>query len=260
MARIASSTLSLVTTPARLDNHDVDDQRCAFSRTREIWTLQADCEITAPLEISPNTTLEGHGHTITLRGDAERFGSAAIRASGGEIINLAVDGSALMRSTPDYFASIALAAPGRMSNVAVRNIRFDNSLHSAIGVEIAAFGFASTQLQDITLENISGVGLLLTGDGRIAAERVSSSDVTIAVQVGGTIDAVLTHAAIEGSEVDVLAQDQSRVRINESRATGVRIAENDALVHEATVTFIGAGNRNTPAKHAAVGSGMTHPR
>jgi hypothetical protein len=253
LSRNSLPTLSLITTSGSTGDQDATDRRCIFSRTRERWTLQADCEITAPLDVPAGISLDGHGYVISLSGDAERFGSAAIRAASGEIFDLTVDGSELLDSAPEYFAAIALAAPARFSNVTVRNIQFEHAAHSTIGIEIAAFGFGPTTVQHVTLENISGVGLLLTGDGRISLDHVHSSNVTTAAQVGGTISAALSQALIEGSAVDILAQDQSCVRVSQSVATGMRVAENDALIHDEAVTFIGAGNRSKPRQLAANG-------
>src|SRR5690349_13066254 len=84
--------------------HEPDTDRCAFSRERGWWTLQADCELFGALDIPRNVTLDGDGHTITLTGDAEAFESAAIRATGGDITNLTVDGSHLLPLAPAYFA------------------------------------------------------------------------------------------------------------------------------------------------------------
>jgi hypothetical protein len=75
--------------------------------------------------------------------------------------------------------------------------------------------------------------------------------VTAAVQVNGTIEAKLTGAMAEDSDVGVLAQDQSCVRITESDATGERVAEDQALIHQATLTFIGAGDREQARRRAA---------
>jgi hypothetical protein len=103
----------------------------------------------------------------------------------------------------------------------------------------------------VTLESISGVGLLFTGDGRVSVEGLRSRGVTTAVQVSGTIAAELSQAAVDGSAVDILAQDQACVRINESAVTGVRVAENGALIHDEVITFIGAGDRSKPRRRAA---------
>jgi hypothetical protein len=231
--------------------HEPDEQRCTFSRTRGRWTLEGDCELAEALEIPRNVTLDGGGHTIALIGDAEAFESAAIRATSGDITNLTIDGSQLLPLAPAYFAAIAMAAPGRVTRTTVRNIRFAGAPQSAIGIEVAAFNGATAVVEDITLESISGAGLLLTGDGQVTVERVRSTGVTAAVQVNGTITAKLTSAVAEDSDVGVLAQDQSCVRINESEATGERVAEDQALIHQATLTFIGAGDREQARRRAA---------
>ena len=255
MARTTTSALSLVTIPDSTLGHDAADQRCSFAQSRGRWTLQADCELTAALDLPANITLDGNGHTMSLAGDAEGFGSAAIRASGADIINLTVDGSKLLPCAPAYFAAITLAAPGRIADTTVRNLQFGGSPHSAIGIEVAAFGYATTVVQDVTVQNVSGVGLLLTGDGQVTVERVQSSDVTAAVQIGGTIAATLSHAEIEGSGIGVLAQDRSRVRLVSSISTGERIAEDEALIHQDTLTFIGAGDRDRGKRRTSAAIG-----
>lgn len=247
--------MSLVTIPDGGYGHDTADRRCTFSRLRGRWTLQADCELTAALELPANITLDGDGHTISLTGDAERFGSAAIRASGANVVNLTVDGSGLLPCAPAYFAAITLAAPGRISDTTVRDVHFVGSPHSAVGIEVAAFGYAATVLQDVTLNNVSGVGMLLIGDGQVTIERVRSSNVTSAVHIGGTIAATLSHADFAGSRTGVLAQDQSCVRIANSSSSGERIAEDGALIHEDTLTFIGAGDRRQGKGRTLTGTG-----
>jgi hypothetical protein len=149
-----------------------EDEQCRFSRGFGRWTLQGDCELSAALELPANVTLDGDGHTISLHGDAEGFESAAIRSTGGDVVNLTVDGSGLLAAAPAYFAAIALAAPGRITRTTVRNIQFAGAPHSAIGIEIAAFDRRNSVAQDITVENISGAGLLLTGDSSITADRL----------------------------------------------------------------------------------------
>jgi len=237
-----------------------DDRRCMVSRNWGRWTLQADCELSMALDLPGNVTLDGGGHTITLAGDAEGFESAAIRATGGDIVHLTVDGSNLLPLAPAYFAAVTFRAPGRIMHTTVRNVRFDGPPHSAIGIEMAAFDGAVARVQDVTLENISGTGLLLTGDGQIAAERVRSAGVTAAVQVGGTMVAQLSHAVIEGADVGVLAQDQSCVRINLSDAMGERVAVDQALIHQGTLTFIGARDREQARQRATSAVATPHDR
>lgn len=227
-------------------------QRCVFARCRERWKLQADCELTAALDVPAHVTLDGGGHTITLVGDAERFESAAIRATGGDIFNLTVDGSQLLPLAPAYFAVITLAAPGRITHATVRNIQFGEAAHTAIGIEVAAFDGASATVQDVRLENISGTGLLLTGDSQVIAERVTSMGVTAAVQVNGAISAQVNHADVEHAHVGVLAQDQARVRIHASSSIGERVAADQALIHQDALTFIGAGARKQAGRRGAV--------
>lgn len=246
-----SSFPSVVTFAAGTVDQNLDDRRCTFARKRGRWTLQADCELSAALDLPNNVTLDGDGHTITLMGDAEGFESAAIRVNGGDLVNLTVDGNQLLPLAPAYFAAIAFAAPGLVSHTTIRNIQFAGAPHSAIGIEVAAFDGAAAVLRDVTLENISGAGLLLTGDSEVLVERVSSAGVTAAVQVNGTIAAHLTGAVVEGSDVGVLAQDQSCVRINASDTAGERIAEDQALIHQDTLTFIGAGDREQAKRRAA---------
>lgn len=247
---------SLVVVPDTGHSHDAADQRCSYSRLRGRWTLKADCELTAALELPANTTLDGDGHTITLTGDAERFGSAAIRASGADVVKLTVDGSKLLTCAPAYFAAITLAAPGRISDTTVRDVRFVGSPHSAVGIEVAAFGCAGTVLQDVTLDNVSGVGLLLIGDGQVTMERVRSNNVTSVVHIGGMVAATLSDAELVGSRVDVLAQDQSRVRITNTSSMGERIAEDEAIIHQDTLTFIGAGGRGQGRRRTMTGTGQ----
>ena len=249
------SALSLVTSPNGDQNQDAAARRCTFSRLRGRWTLQADCELSAALDIPGNITLDGDGHTISLTGDAERFGSAAIRASGANVVNLTVDGSKLLPGAPAYFAAIALAAPGRISDTIVRDVHFVGAPHSAVGIEVAAFGYATTVLEDVTLSNVSGVGMLLIGDGQVTLERVRTDAVNAAVQSGGTIAATLSHAEFTSSRIGVLAQDQSRVRIVDSNSTGDRIAEDEALIHEDTLTFIGAGDRRQGRRRTLASTG-----
>jgi hypothetical protein len=218
--------------------------------------LQADCKLSAALDLPAHVTLDGAGHTITLAGDAEGFESAAIRAAGGDVVNLTVDGGQLLPLAPAYFAAVALAAPGRIAHTTVRNIRFGEAPHSAIGIEVAAFEGATAAVQDVTLENISGAGLLLTGDSQVTAVRVRSIGVTTAVQVNGTITAQLSHATSEDVHVGVLAQGQSCVRIIASHAMGERVAEDQALIHQDTLTFIGAGDREQARRRAANAAAM----
>ncbi len=195
---------------------------------------------------------------MTLTGDAEGFESAAIRAGGGDIANLTVDGSQLLPLAPAYFAAIVLVAPGRIAHTTVRNVRFAEAPHSAIGIEVAAFGSETAMVQDITLENISGAGLLLTGDSQVIAERVSCTGVTEAVQVNGAVSAQLSLTAVEHAGVGVLAQDQSCVRIGASDETGERVAEDQALIHQDTLTFIGAGDREQARRRTAGTAVMAH--
>jgi hypothetical protein len=255
-----SSFPSVVAFPTGDAFHEPDEQRCTFSRKQGRWTLQGDCELSAALEIPRNVTLDGGGHTITLTGDAEGFESAAIRATGGDIVNLTVDGSQLLPFAPAYFAAIALTAPGGIAHTTVRNIQFAGDPHSAIGIEVAAFDGSTALVHDITLENISGAGLLLTGDSQITAARVRSIGVTAAVQVNGTVAAEISEAAVERANVGVLAQGQSCVRINASAASGERVAEDQALIHQDTLTFIGAGDREQARRRAAEAASMVRDR
>lgn len=249
------SALSLVAVPDSGHSRDAADRRCTFSRLRGRWTLRDDCELTAALELPAGVTLDGDGHTIWLTGDAERFGSAAIRASGANVVNLTIDGSTLLPSAPAYFAAITLAAPGRITGTTVQNVHFVGSPHSAVGIEVAAFGYAATVLQDVTVTNVSGVGMLLIGDGQVTMERVRISKALAAVHIGGTIAATLSQADFADSRIGVLAQDQSRVRIANSHPTGERIAEDEALIHEDTITFIGASDRGRGGRRTLTGTG-----
>jgi hypothetical protein len=251
---------SVITLPAGNACDEPDNQRCAFARQRGRWTLQADCELSTALDLPANITLDGGGHTITLTGDAEGFESAAIRATGGDIVNLTVDGSQLLPLVPAYFAAVVLIAPGRISHTTVRNVHFAGAPQSAIGVEVAAFGGAAAVVQDITLENVSGVGLLLTGDGQVLVERVSSTGVTAAVQANGTITASLNCAVAEDVQIGVLAQDQSCVRIIASDSAGERVAEDEALIHQDTLTFIGAGDREQARRRVAEAGAFSRNR
>lgn len=257
MAVNVSPFLSVVPFPVGSPASETDNRRCSFSRKRGQWTLQADCELSTALDLPPNTALDGAGHTVTLVGDAEGFESAAIRASGA-IVNLIVDGSQLLPMAPAYFSAIALSAPGRISQTTVRNIRFPGAAHTAIGVEIAAFGNAAVTAQDVTLENISGTGLLLTGDGQVSVESISVIDVAVGVQVSGTLEARLHDAAVEHSTIGILAQDQTCVRIDSTVANGEIVAEDQALIHQDTLTYIGAGDREQARRRAAMAA--TAPR
>ncbi|MDQ2654581.1 MAG: hypothetical protein M3Z20_16235 [Chloroflexota bacterium] len=256
MAVTDSSLPSVVVFPSGNVLFGSDDQRCSFSRQRGRWTLQADCELSTALDLPPHVTLDGGGHTIALTGDAEGFESAAIRATGGDIVNLTVDGSQLLPIAPAYFAAIALTAPGRIAHTTVRNIQFREAPHSAIGIEVAAFDRATALVQDITLENISGAGLLLTGDNQITVERMSSTGANSAVQMNGTLTAHLSHVVVERAHVGVLAQDQSCARITASTATGERVAEDQALILQDTLIFIGAGDRERARRRAAEAAAM----
>ncbi|MCA9878845.1 MAG: hypothetical protein KC442_13730 [Thermomicrobiales bacterium] len=231
--------------------------RCAFAQTRDQWILQSDCELSAALDLPAHVTLDGGGHTMTLAGDAESFESAAIRGAGG-VVNLTVDGSHLLPLAPTCFAAITLAAPARIAHTTVRNIQFGDAGHTAIGIEIAAFDGAATLVHDVALENISGAGLYLTGNGKVRAERVSSSVVTVAVQATGNISATLRDVAVEDAQADVLAQDQSRVRIQDSRVTGEHIAADQAIIHQGAVTFIGAGVREQARRPTAASAAAPH--
>lgn len=250
MAVTVSSFPAIVTFPSP-NALASGDHRCLIARTRRRWTLQADCELSAPLELPAHVTLDGGGHIVALSGDAEGFESAAIRSTGGNIVNLTVDGSQLLPLAPTYFAAISLAAPGRIAHTTVRNVHFGDSPHTAIGIEIAAFDGAVAEVQDITLAHISGAGLLLTGNSQVTAERVSSSGVTAAVQVNGAISAQISHAEFEHGQVAVLAQDQARVRIHASSSTGERVAADQAVIHQEALIFIGAGDREQVRPRAA---------
>ena len=228
-----------------------DRDRCRFSRNRGRWTLEADCELSNSLDLPRNVSLDGDGHTMSLAGEAEGFGSVAIRATGGDIVNLTVDGRQLLPLAPAYFAAIAFAAPGRISHTTVRNLQFAESPHSAIGIEVAAFDGATAVAQDITLESISGTGLLLAGDSKVVAERIWSSGVTAAVKVNGTITATLSQVAVEDAHVGVLAQDQACVRIVASSSPGERVVVDRALIHQDALTFMGPGEREPGSRRAA---------
>lgn len=243
---------SIVSLPSGPASPGPDGQRCAFARSRERWTLQANCELSAALDLPAHVTLDGGGHTITLSGDAEGFESAAIRATGGDIFDLTVDGGDLLPLPPAYFAAITLAAPGRIAHTTVRNFQFGDAPHTAIGIEVAAFDGATAMVQDVTLENISGAGLLLTGNSQVSAERVSGTGVTTAIQVNGAITAQIAQAVVALADIGVLAQDKSRVRISDSDDTGKHVAEDRALIHQDTVTFIGAGDRGRASRRGTV--------
>lgn len=258
VAVTVSTFPTIVSFPTALASHEPDSQRCAFARTRDRWTLLADCKLTSALELPAHVTLDGGGHTITLTGDAEGFESAAIRTTGGDILNLTVDGGHLLPLAPACFAAITLAAPGRITHTTVRNIQFSEDAHAAVGIEVAAFDGAVGAVQDITLENISGSGLLLTGTSRVNVERVSSTGVTAAMQVHGSVTAQIMSVEVEHANVGVLAQDQSRVRIHASDATCVCIATDQALIHQDTLTFIGAGDRERASRRAT--SNVAPPR
>lgn len=260
MAVTVSSLPSVIVFPSPNTLPASGAERCAFTRTRERWTLQADCELSTALDLPPHVTLDGAGHTMTLTGDAESFESAAIRATGGDIVNLTVDGSQLLPLLPAYFAAITLAAPGHIARTTVRNVHFGDAPHTAIGIEVAAFGGVVASVQDTTLENISGAGLLLTGDSQVTVERVSSSGVTAAVQVNGAVSVRISHAEVEPGQVGVLAQDQSRVRILASGSTGERVATDQALIHQDTLTFIGAGDREQSRRRAAHAAATSRDR
>lgn len=237
-----------------------DRGRCTFSRERRRWTLQGDCVLASPLDLPSNVTLDGGGHVIALTGDADNFESAAVRACGGDIINLVVDGSQVTSHEPTYFAAVALVAPGRISNSTLRNIRFDDVSQTAIGLEVAAFDNVAALVQSVVLENIAGAGILLTGDSQVSIKNISSSGVTSAVQVSGSITANITGANLEHSHVGVLAQDQSCVRISACTATGANVAEDQALIHQGNLTFIGAGQRNAAERREAEAAAAAQDR
>lgn len=245
---------TVITFPVGTALDDSDSRRCTFSRQRGCWTLLGDCELSAALEVPADVTLDGDGHTITLTGDAERFESAAIRLLGTDIFNLTVDGSLLRSPAPAYFAAIAIAAPGRISHTTVRNIQFTGAPQSAIGIEVAAFDGATAVVQDVTLANISGAGLLLTGDSQVLTERAWISGVTTAVQVNGAISAQLVQTMTEDTKMGVLAQDQSRVRIDASNVSSEPVAEDQARIYQDTLTFIGTGERDRAVRQAAATS------
>ena len=67
-----------------------------------------------------------------------------------------------------------------------------------------------------------------------------------------------TSFEVEHANVGVLAQDQSRVRIHASDATWVCIATDQALIHQDTLTFIGAGDRERASRRAT--SNVAPPR
>lgn len=243
MANNASSILSLVA----VSNGDALspslDRRCDFLRTQRRWTLRSDCELATALDLPGDTTLDGSGYTISLVGDAEGFGGAGIRVSGGDVCNLTVDGSDLLPGAPAYFAAIALSGSGRVSHTIVQHVEFDETLHNAVGVEVASFDGAHPVVSDLTVKHISGSGLFITGNSQATADCVSCSDVTTAVQSLGTVVATLTQATSLETPVAVLAQENSRVRIVASNLSGQTIVEDRALIHQENVTFIGARDR-----------------
>ena len=228
-----------------------DDERCSISRQRFQWTLLGDCDRASPLDLPWNVTLDGGGHTITLTGDAEGFESAAVRANGGDIVNLTIDGSQLLPFAPTYFAAIALLAPGSVSNVTVRNLQFTDVPHCGIGIEVAAFHGSTAHVQDVQLDSISGDGLLLTGDGQVNLQHVTSSGVTIAVHATGEVSARLSETAVDAADVAILAQDKSRVRLDTAIAGGDLVVEDEARVHHSTLTFIGARDRERARQQAS---------
>lgn len=236
---------ALVAFPSEISFQNSDSQRCAFSRERGRWTLEADCELSTSITVPPNVTLDGAGHTIALVGDAEGFESAAIRTTGCDVVNLNIDGRRLQPLAPAYFAAIALAAPGRLAHVSVRNIHFSGAPHSAIGIEITAFDGTRSMAEDIALENVSGSAMLLTGEGGADIVGASIADVTTAVHVNGTFEVTLSQLHIEGSPVGIRAQDHAAVRIIDSVSSAEAVAEDLARIHHESLTFIGAGHRAT---------------
>ena len=255
-----SSLPSVVAFPSSGSLQVSRDRRCAFSRQRGRWLLKGDCDLSAAITVPRNVTLDGGGHTITLVGDAEAFESAAIRTNGGDIVQVTVDGSSLLPLAPAYFAALALAAPGGVSETTVRNVQFDGAPHSAVGIEVAVFEGAHAHVADVRLENISGTGLLLTGNGRATVERIFSTGVSAAIQASGGIEAHLSQAVAEGASIGVLAQDQSCVRIAASDSPGERIAEDQGLIHQDTLSFIGAGDREQARRRTALAAHMSRDR
>ncbi|MCA9877543.1 MAG: hypothetical protein KC442_07170 [Thermomicrobiales bacterium] len=227
--------------------------RCELVRSRGAWTLSDDCVLTSQLTLPARVSLDGGGHTITLAGDAEGFESAAIRVTGGDITNLIVDGCQLLPLAPAYFAAIAVSAPGRISGVSVRNVEFAGAPHSAVGIEVAAFGYEQATATGVHLANITGAGLMLTGDGRVQANRITATGATAAVQVTGRISATLSHLTTDNATIRVLAQDQSRVQIVGPSSAGAIAPQDEARVQQDTLTFVATwdrAHRSVPAAAA----------
>lgn len=248
------STSSRVITPVATlaTNRAARRNRCELVRSRRVWTLTDDCVLTSQLTLPAGVSLDGAGHTITLAGDAEGFESTAIRATGGNVTNLIVDGSRLLPLAPAYFAAIAVSAPGRISRVSVCNVTFAGAPHSAVGIEVAAFGHDQAIAAGITLANISGAGLMLTGDGRVEADGITAAGVTAAVQSTGRISATLSHLTTNDTPVGVLAQDQTRVHIVGASGAGSITTQDEARVQQDTLTFVATWDRAWRAQPAAV--------
>jgi hypothetical protein len=242
---------SVVLFPTGEPLHVAESKRCVFSRGHQRWTLHADCAISEPMEIPANVTLDGGGHTIFLTGDAERFESAAVRIHGGDVVNLTIDGSQLLPTAPAYFAAIALTAPGDVANTTVQNLDFHGDPHSAIGIEVVSFDSSAAQVRDVALENISGAGLLLTGNSQVTIKDVRISRVTAALQASGNVSVRVSGCTIDDAQIHVLAQNQACVRVDATSASGECIAEDDALIHHPAVTFIGAGDCEQGRRRAA---------
>lgn len=153
---------------------------CVFTKTATTWTLQKDCTATQVIQIDQSVTVDGGGHTISLKGDAGTFRMGLYVASQTVTIrNLVVDGSGVKHSgtCSGPLSAIRFAnASGRVENVAVRNLLPQGEC-LAHGIHVDRFGSPpaiDVAVVQSTVEDIgqAGIRFELSTGGSVADSAI----------------------------------------------------------------------------------------
>lgn len=201
--------------------------------------------VSAPLLLPRGVSLDGNGKTIVLAGHAERFESVAVHVSGASVSNLTIDGRNLSPDCPTYIAALVVSGPGAVENIVVTNLRFEDSCAAAVGVEVSVFDGDAIDLKNITLANVDGVGILMTGDGRVTVDGSHVENAAVGIQVMNTIEASITNAATEVVNAGVVVTGHARARVHGSetpdRVGGMSALDNgQATLGNLTLAGFGA--------------------
>jgi hypothetical protein len=164
---------------------------CDFAVAGDVYTLTADCEVTAAIDVPDGVTVDGDGHTITAveAPDQAWAGGSVLRSAVGTAVapatlnvrNLHIDtnfttAGRSKNSGGTLNGILMLRAGGTIQNMTVDGISHGNGVQegngivvrnrdlSASGVAQVALPAAAVTITDTTITRYQKTGLLLDGN------------------------------------------------------------------------------------------------